>query len=147
MSTPSSEGLGTSGYGSGGGGGYLMSSGAPSAPPSTTQGDSSTDHQGGGTDYSGSGASATEANLSRGAITSRTQPTRPEQPSHQRGRPPSLDQFNDEGRGVNVGGYHADPLPSRRSRTAWALLLMDRSMQSTTYALNRQMMPMAPAMV
>jgi hypothetical protein len=77
MSTPSSEGLGTSGYGSGGGGGYLMSSGAPSAPPSTTQGDSSTDHQGGGTDYSGSGASATEANLSRGAITSRTQPTRP----------------------------------------------------------------------
>ncbi|MDV3222288.1 DUF3566 domain-containing protein [Intrasporangium sp.] len=82
MSTPSSEGFGTSGYGS--------SSAGASTDPGTSTSDyysrpagyrTTPDHGGqagpGGHDYYGSDVGAGESTLSRGAITSRTPPTRP----------------------------------------------------------------------
>ncbi len=70
MSTPSSEGYGTSGYGGSGPAGTSTDSGASSGY--------SSDYYGPSSGYgSGSSSGAGEATLSRGAITSRTQPTRP----------------------------------------------------------------------
>lgn len=70
MSTPSSEGYGTSGYGGSGPSGTSTHSGASSGY--------SSDYYGRSASYgSASAAAPGEATLSRGAITSRTQPTRP----------------------------------------------------------------------
>ncbi|HKX68141.1 MAG TPA: DUF3566 domain-containing protein [Intrasporangium sp.] len=68
MSTPSSEGYGTSGYGGSGPTGTSTDSAASSAY--------SGDYYGTSSSY-GSPSGPGEATLSRGAITSRTQPTRP----------------------------------------------------------------------
>ncbi|MDC5696147.1 DUF3566 domain-containing protein [Intrasporangium calvum] len=77
MSTPSSEGWGTSGYGSGSAGSTTDSGSSsdyysrPSGyTPASDSGSSDSNGLGGG-------STAGEATLSRGAITSRTEPTRP----------------------------------------------------------------------
>jgi Transmembrane domain of unknown function (DUF3566). len=73
MSTPSSEGYGTSGYGGSGPASTSTGSGA-----SASSSGYSSDYYGASSGYgSGSPSGAGEATLSRGAITSRTQPTRP----------------------------------------------------------------------
>lgn len=73
MSTPSSEGYGTSGYGGSGPTGTSTDSGASGASSGY-----SSDYYGRSATYGSATASSPgEATLSRGAITSRTQPTRP----------------------------------------------------------------------